>query len=90
MQEFTVTKDEYIELLSYRAKADTLELKLEHAANQLETTHDHIALLNKLNTSKSERIAHEKVKYKRLEAYLDETIRNIFNQTQKCSIPTLY
>lgn len=90
MQEFTVTKDEYIELLSYRAKVDTLELKLEHAANQLETAYDHIALLNKLNTSKSERIAHEKAKYKRLEAYLDETICNISNQTQKRSVPTLY
>ena len=83
MQEFTVTKDEYIELLSYRAKVDTLELKLEHAANQLETAYDHIALLNKLNTNKSERIAHEEAKYKRLEAYLDETIRNVFNQTER-------
>lgn len=83
MQEFTVTKDEYIELLSYRAKADTLEMKLEHAANQLETAYDHIAVLNKLNTSKSERIAHEKAKYKRLEADLDETIRNVFNQTER-------
>ena len=83
MQEFTVTKNEYIELLSYRAKVDTLELKLEHAANQLETAYDHIALLNKLNTNKSERIAQEKAKYKRLEAYLDETIRNIFNQTER-------
>lgn len=81
MQEFAVTKDEYIELLSYRAKAEKLELQLEHAANQLETAYDHIAVLNKLNTSKSERIAHEKAKYKRLEAYLDETIRNVFNQT---------
>lgn len=77
MQEFTVTKDEYIELLSYRAKAEKLELQLEHAANQLETAYDHIAVLNELNTRKSERIAHEKAKYNQLENQLHRIIKTV-------------
>lgn len=77
MQEFAVTKDEYIELLSYRAKAEKLELQLEHAANQLETAYDHIAVLNELNTRKSERIAQQKAIYNQLENQLHRIIKTI-------------